>query len=232
MPLAARLKVHGVSEDGHYHLSGSVQANAARLGNTPTMTAEMPSRWSGRDDLKRGDAYDANWAAMKQAGESLHGEADFISSLGPSSVLDAGCGTGRVAIELARRGVDVVGVDLDEEMLSTARRNEPDLVWVLASVAEVDLSRVFDVVVMAGNVMIFVAPGSEAEVVANMARHIRPDGLLVAGFALRPNELTLAGYDQACDHARLKLVDRFATWGGDAYDGGPYAVSVHQPAGQ
>ena len=36
-------------------------------------------------------------------------------------MLDAGCGTGRVAIELAARGFSVVGMDLDEAMLDTAR---------------------------------------------------------------------------------------------------------------
>ena len=192
------------------------------------MTAETPSRWSDRDDVKRGDAYDAHWTALKQAGENPHGEADFISDLGPTSVLDAGCGTGRVAIELAGRGVDVVGVDLDEEMLGSARKNGPDIRWVRASLADVNLSRVFDLVVMAGNVMIFVAPGSEPEVVANMARHVRTDGLLVAGFTLRADGLTLANYDSACAHVGLELVDRLATWEGEAYDGGSYAVSVHR----
>ena len=38
----------------------------------------------------------------------------------PTTVLDAWCGTGRVAVELARRGVRVVGVDVDASMLATA----------------------------------------------------------------------------------------------------------------
>ena len=42
-------------------------------------------------------------------------------------VLDAGCGTGRVAIELARRGIEVVGVDADPDMLERARRRAPQL---------------------------------------------------------------------------------------------------------
>lgn len=194
------------------------------------MAAGTPSRWSDRDDVKRGDAYDAPWAALKQAGENPHGEADFVLGLGPSSVLDAGCGTGRVAIELARQGVDVVGVDLDEEMLASARKNGPDISFVHASLADVDLSRAFDLVLMAGNVMIFVAPGSEPEVVANMARHVRPGGLVVAGFRLRVDGLTLADYDRACTRVGLESVDRFATWDRGAYDGGTYAVSVHRVA--
>jgi 2-polyprenyl-3-methyl-5-hydroxy-6-metoxy-1,4-benzoquinol methylase len=54
-------------------------------------------------------------------------------------VLDAGCGTGRIARELARRGLAVVGVDLDDVMLATARRKAPDIEWHTADLATVDV---------------------------------------------------------------------------------------------
>jgi hypothetical protein len=38
----------------------------------------------------------------------------------------------------------------------------------------------------------------------------------------------LASYDQWCADAGLEAVDRFATWDGDPYVGGGYAVSVHR----
>src|SRR5262245_63462530 len=94
------------------------------------------SRWTSQDDVPRGDDYDARWRAMAASGQSIHGEADFICGLEPSSVLDAGCGTGRVAIELARRGIEVVGVDLDEPMLAAAREKAPDLEWHLADLLD------------------------------------------------------------------------------------------------
>jgi len=64
----------------------------------------------------------------------MHGEATFVEALGVRRVLDAGCGTGRVAIELARRGLDVVGVDADPGMLSAARAKAPELEWALGRV--------------------------------------------------------------------------------------------------
>ena len=72
-----------------------------------------------------GDAYDATYERRAAAGENVHGEADFVERFAPASVLDAGCGTGRVGRELARRGRDVVGVDLDPAMLATARQKAP-----------------------------------------------------------------------------------------------------------
>jgi SAM-dependent methyltransferase len=78
----------------------------------------------------RAATYDDRWTELSARGENVHGEADLVSSLDPRSVLDAGCGTGRVAIELFRRGLDVVGVDLDPSMLARARAKAPGLPWV------------------------------------------------------------------------------------------------------
>ena len=142
--------------------------------------------------------------------------------------LDAGCGTGRVAIELANRGVDVAGVDLDVAMLDEARAKAPDLQWTLGDLVDVDLGAELDIVVMAGNVMIFVAVGTEAKVVANLARHTRSGGLLVAGFQTGGGRLGVDSYDTHCAAAGLTLVDRWATWDRAPFDGGDYAVSVHR----
>ena len=177
-----------------------------------------------------GDAYDARWKEMAAKGESVHGEADFVCRFQPSSVLDAGCGTGRVAIELARRGIDVVGVDLDESMLGAARAKAPDETWINADLLDVELGRTFDVVVLPGNVMIFLAPGTEAAVVANLARHVAGDGHLIAGFQLGRG-YDLQRYDADCEAAGLVLEDRYATWEGGCWRSGvDYAVSVHRHA--
>jgi SAM-dependent methyltransferase len=193
----------------------------------------MTSRWH-ETDAPRGDAYDARFAALEASGQNPHGEVDFVERLAPRTVLDAGCGTGRVAIELARRGVDAVGVDLDPAMLSTARTKAPDLEWFEDDLATLDLRdatgarRHFDVVVAAGNVMIFVAPGTEAAVVERLADHLDDSGALVAGFQLG-RQLTLDDYDRAAEQAGLRLDARFSTWDGEPFvDGGDYAVSIHR----
>jgi SAM-dependent methyltransferase len=192
------------------------------------MTPDASNRWL-QERSASGDAYDATYERRAAAGENVHGEADFVERFAPASVLDAGCGTGRVGRELARRGIDVVGVDLDAEMLATARRKSPDVDWRLADLASVDLARTFEAIVMAGNVMIFLAAGSEAAVVANMARHLQPGGLLIAGFQLMPGRLTLERYDEIAELAGLALSERWSTWNRDAWDeGDSYAVSVHQ----
>ncbi len=165
---------------------------------------------------------------MEERGENPHGEVDFVMAYEPRSVLDAGCGTGRVAIELDRRGVDVVGVDLDPDMLTAARQKSPAIDWRRADVTRLDLGRTFDVVVMAGNVMIFVAPGTERLAVERLAAHLDGGGLLVAGFQLAAGGYGVDDYDEHAASAGCELVARFAGWHREPFHGGDYAVSVHR----
>lgn len=187
------------------------------------------NRWL-RTPRASADEYDARYERRAAAGESVHGEADFVMRFTPSSVLDAGCGTGRVARELARRGVDVVGIDIDEDMLATARRKAPELTWRCADLASIELGRSFDVILLAGNVMIFLTPGSEGAVLVNLARHLAPGGRVIAGFQLQPGRLDVASYDRVAAAAGLTLAERWSTWQGDAWDAhGDYVLSVHAP---
>ena len=178
-----------------------------------------------------GDAYDEPYERRAAAGEDVHGEANFVCGYEVQSVLDAGCGTGRVARELARRGLDIVGVDLDPVMLATGQRKAPEMEWHVADLETVDIGRTFDAVLLAGNVMIFLTPGSEGRVLVNLARHLEPGGVLIAGFQLRPGQMDLARFDALGRGVGLELAERFATWDRDPWVGGEnYAVSVLQKA--
>jgi SAM-dependent methyltransferase len=177
-----------------------------------------------------GDAYQARFDALAERGVDVHGEAAFVCSLepAPASVLDAGCGTGRVACELTRRGVAVVGVDVDSSMLAVARRSGANIEWVEHDLVTLALGRTFDVVLMAGNVPLFTAPGTQAALVAGAATHVGVDGGLVAGFQLGRG-FELGDYDASCAAAGLTLVERYASWDREPFvAGGDYAVSVHR----
>ena len=193
----------------------------------------MDDRWQ-ESDVPRGAAYDRRFEDLAAAGMDMHGEAALVDSFGAGSVLDAGCGTGRVAIELSRRGHPVVGVDVDEAMLESARRKAPGLEWVHGDLADptLDFGRTFDVVVMAGNVLIFVPAGAEGDVVANAARWLSPGGRLVTGYSLQPDGFGPARHDALAARAGLALQDRWSTWDRRPYSAGDrYAVAVHRREG-
>lgn len=192
---------------------------------------------------RTGAEYDAPYAARAAAGQDVHGEANLVEKLlysplnqsqrhGPYAVLDGGCGTGRTAIELARRGIAIVGVDLDEVMLTQARAKAPELDWRLGDLSTIKLDSLFDAIVLAGNVMIYLTPGSEAVTLANLTEQLKPGGLLIAAFELTPppwSQLTLPVYDQLAAAVGLSLVARWSTWEQTPWQPGDnYAVSVHR----
>ncbi len=182
------------------------------------------SQWKSVDT----GAYDSQWAAMARNGQNIHGEADFVERFSPTTVLDGGCGTGRVAIELARRGCGVVGVDLDEPFIRTAQSKAPEIDFQLGDLATIDLQREFDVIVLPGNVMIFVAPGTESAVIENIAKHLAPGGRLIAGFQLNRG-LTVDSYQEMAAAAGLQLEEHWSTWDQQPVSAdSSYAVLVHR----
>ncbi len=180
------------------------------------------------------DRYDERWEALSATGADAHGEADLVATLvGPPRglpLLDGGCGTGRVAIELARRGYDTVGVDVAVDLLARARETAPALTWIEADLANLPAAAApgpFAAAVLAGNVMIFVARGSEGAVLRTLADRLEPGGLVVAGFQLS-GRLSPDEYDAHAAAAGLVAEARWSTW-----DRAPstatsdYAVAVH-----
>lgn len=182
-----------------------------------------------------GQAYADHFARLAAAGQPMHGEADLLEALltPGARVLDAGCGTGRVAVELRRRGFAVEGVDADPAMLAVARAADREISW-----HERDLARLatvapgpYALVVAAGNVMPLVA--DLPAVLAGLRDRLVRGGLLVAGFGLDaahlpvPPTLDLATYDRQCADAGLALADRWATWDQEPFtDAAGYAVTV------
>jgi SAM-dependent methyltransferase len=200
------------------------------------------TRWSDAVGDDSGERYQERMAALAASGQAMHGEADFVDGLviAGTRVLDAGCGAGRVAVELAARGFDVVGADVDPSMLAVARRSAQDVAWLQRDLAALDpedpeLGGAFDVVLAAGNVIPLLAEGTEAHVIRRLAGCLRDHAPLVAGFGTDVGHLPLddvpvrlEDYDGWCAEAGLILRERLLTWDRDPFEADQgYAVSVH-----
>lgn len=187
-------------------------------------------------------AYQQRFDDLAAQGMDIHGEAALVASLlsPPARVLDAGCGTGRVATQLTALGYHCVGVDADAAMIEVAEQRDPATTWVRQDLSRLQLrSQAFELAVLAGNVIPLLAPGTLLVALQRLAAHLQPGGLLVAGFGLDSSHLPqgcpatpLEDYDRACEVAGLTLTRRFSTWGRETWrpESG-YAVSVHRFGG-
>lgn len=196
------------------------------MADDPTVGSTQWAQWRQAVDL---DDYESRWDRMAENGENPHGEVDFVMQFEPKTALDAGCGFGRVGIELNARGVDVIGVDLDPDLLARAKRRAPELDWRLANLATVDLGRQFDLVVVAGNVIGFVDAPDRQLAVQNCARHVAPGGWLVMGNQLKATWPTMKEFDEWCSNEGLFPAEHMAGWESEMLGEDPdYVVTVHR----
>lgn len=194
---------------------------------------EEPTRWVTETAPGHSRWYVEHFRRLAAEGADLAGEARLVDAMARpgSRVLDAGCGQGRVGAALHARGHQVVGVDADAEMVAAAREDHAGPAWVVADLAGLDLpaqgvAEPFDAAVMAGNVLHFVAPGTERRVLERLAAHLVPDGFLVVGMAT-DRHYDLAAFDADLAAAGFVLEHRFATWDLRPWRAGAdFAVSV------
>lgn len=149
-----------------------------------------PTRWEARtaSDPQHSHWYVERFRQMRADGADLAGEARLVDAMVPrgARILDAGCGPGRVGSELHALGHTVVGVDVDPVLIEAATVDHPGPTWLVGDLAELDLVgdgvAPFDVVLCAGNVMTFLAEGTEVEVLRRFRAHLVPGGRAVVGF--------------------------------------------------
>jgi SAM-dependent methyltransferase len=197
-----------------------------------------PTRWVTDTSEGHSEWYIDRFRGMAADGADLAGEARLVDAMVPrgARVLDAGCGPGRVGADLHARGHTVVGVDADPALIDAANHDHPGPRWMVADLADLDLAALgepepFDAAVLAGNVMVFLAPRTEVEVLRRVGAHVRPDGFVIVGFHV-DRDLALDDFDRYVGEAGLVMEHRFATWDVRAWhDAADFAVTVlrHPP---
>jgi 2-polyprenyl-3-methyl-5-hydroxy-6-metoxy-1,4-benzoquinol methylase len=192
-------------------------------------------RWFTHQSAAGPDASHSEWyverfRTMAAEGADLEGEARLVDAMVArgARILDAGCGPGRLAGALHRRGHDVVGVDIDPVLVAAAEIDHPGPAYHVMDLADLDLlGQPFDLVVSAGNVMVFLAPGSERTVLTRLRDHVRPGGRMVIGFRREPDTYPYASFDADVAAVGLTLEHRFGTWDLQPFtDSSDFAVSV------
>jgi SAM-dependent methyltransferase len=179
-----------------------------------------PTRWELTVVGAKWDWYVDRFDRQYREGADLEGEARFIDMMAArsSTILDGGCGTGRVSGALHRMGHRVVGIDRDAGLIDLARRRYPgppfvvsDLLLAPNALAAAGEPTSFDIVALPGNVMVYLAPGTERDVLRVMAGLLVPGGRLVTGFHT-DRHYRVDALDADAAAVGLVVEHRFATW--------------------
>lgn len=139
-----------------------------------------------------GEAYD-RYAHTKGTIQEVDHVVAALGLRRGKRVLDVGCGTGRHAHELARRGIEVHGIDISQRFVDIASAGSVPLATFERSDARsLTFQSEFDAVICLcqGAFGMMTADGEDDAVVAGMARALRPGGQLAlsafnAYFAVR-----------------------------------------------
>ena len=104
--------------------------------------------------------------------------------LKPRTAVDLACGTGSVTAILARQGLDIIGVDLSEEMLTVAMEKVMDMEkpprFVCQSLQELKLPRGVDLAVCALDSLDYITdPGDCAEAIRRVYKALNPGGIFI-----------------------------------------------------
>jgi SAM-dependent methyltransferase len=174
-------------------------------------------RWFTETDPGHSDWYAEHFRELTSSGEDTTGEARLMDAivLPRSRILDAGCGQGRTSGELSRRGHEVVGVDIDPVLIESAKIDNPGPTYICADLSTLNLRdhgqlELFDAAVSAGNVITYVAPGTEVAALTEIRSHLRPDAPCVIGF--HTERYDVEDFDAHLEQAGFALESRFSTW--------------------
>lgn len=148
------------------------------------MTSDLDST-TYLDDIRVSyDTVAADYARLVSSGFAweLPVLTNFASLVGTGSVLDVGCGPGRVTALLRSLGLDAFGIDLSPGMVEIARRDHPELRFEAGSMTALDLPDGELAGIVSWWSIVHLPSDALAQAFAEFHRVLAPGGRLLVGF--------------------------------------------------
>lgn len=164
--------------------------------------------------------YDADVAACEEAGDypfagytELHQQVfDIVHAREGVSVLDLGCGTGKLTARILEAGHPVTAVDFSGQMLQAAAHNAPGATFVqgeLTQVPDLLAGQTFDCII-AVYALHHLPDAEKYALLTALKEHLNPEGVIVLGDVSFPDrdglEAVREAYEEDWDDSEFYLV--------------------------
>ena len=180
----------------------------------PNLPEKSPDHWFEPIAEHLGSAY-LRYSFTKGTVQEVDHIIEALDLRPGVRVLDVGCGPGRHAHELARRGIAAHGIDISERFVELAAQNAPEgATFERLDARSMPFDAEFDAVICLcqGAFGLMTTDGGDDAVIAGMARALRPGGRLAlsafnAYFAVRYHEAATFDADAGVAHERTDVRD-------------------------
>ena len=135
----------------------------------------------------KADLYEDKHSFVPEYGKAL---LQYVPRTPGQRILDLGCGTGVLTVELAALGADVTGTDQSEEMLTVARTRCPGRTFIRADAADLPFAGKFDTVFSNA---VFHWISDQTALLASIRRALKPGGRLVFEMGAQGNNALIRG---------------------------------------
>jgi SAM-dependent methyltransferase len=162
----------------------------------------------GYDPSTYGDRIADIYDEMHEGKFDTEGAVSFLADVaGKGPVLELGIGTGRVAVPLVERGLEVHGIDASEAMVQRLRAKPGGdrIAVTLKDFAGVDVDGTFSLVFVVYNTLFaLVTQEDQLKCFHNVAARLAPDGVFVIE-AFVPDQARFGRYQQRVEAGDLSL---------------------------
>jgi len=155
----------------------------------------------------KSELYESQHSFVWRYGASV---LELLSPQPGERILDLGCGTGQLTQEIAARGAIPIGLDKSAAMIEQARKNYPDLQFIVADASHFSFAELFDAVFSNATLHWIKEP---EEVIACIWQALKPGGRFVAEFGGKGNIQAIAtAINNALEAAGYPVESQLYPW--------------------
>ena len=142
---------------------------------------EIKENWQKEFFINAWDIFQDRFHINENSGQEIEFIDKFASERGYKKILDVPCGTGRVSVELAKKGYDVTGIDFNPNAIKRAKSKAKGLnaVWMEEDMRNMSFNNEFDLVTCMWSSIGYFTDEENANFLKSSGKALKPGGAMI-----------------------------------------------------